>query len=473
MNAADPPSRQRLFAAEVLGGEPARERLVALRRDPLLLALAPGLERTRRGQVMLASAANVLARLFDFVGAIDLDVEPEARVLPRVCGLRMGRNLAQEVAHLARSIRPDPCDVRPVARRGPYGRALVLGGSCRVAAREVVHADGAEWLAGVGPEPPSLEPATRGPAFNPFGPLVAAAWGASEVARGLFRSLDAGRRPGVFAPREKTRLWDLWRHDFDRPAPGPPLPEALHLGEVGVAGLGALGSAAVFALAQLTRASGTLELADDDHVSPTNLERVLTARAADVGRLKLELARRALRPTRLRTLGIAERYGPGLPRRARASTLLVGVDSGAARRQIVRFLPEAIYNGGTQASELLVSRHVRFQGACLECLYPEPFAWAPEPGARECARAVVVRELPQATIGFVSALCGFLMACELAKDRLHIDRDQPLDDARPVLRIDLLEGPLGADCVEAFVPRRDCFCREPGTQQRIAALRGG
>jgi molybdopterin/thiamine biosynthesis adenylyltransferase len=242
---------------------------------------------------------------------------------------------------------------------------------------------------------------------------------------------------------------------------------------VGVAGLGALGSAAVFALAQLTRASGTLELVDDDHLSPTNLERVLTAEARDVGRSKVDLARRALRPTRLRSVGIGGRYGPELPHRARASTILVGVDSGAARRQIVRFLPEALYNGGTQSSELLVSRHVRFQGACLECLYPKPFQSPHEAGAQACARAVVAEELPQATIGFVSALCGFLMACELVKDRLHLERDHALDDARPVLRLDLLAGAPGPECIESYVPRRDCFCREPDTQRRIDALRGG
>jgi hypothetical protein len=469
---APEPSRQRLLAAELLGGDPASERLVALRGEPLLVALAPGLGWTRRGQLLAATALNLLARLFDFVGAIDLDVEDGPHVLPRVGGLRPGRPLAQELARFARSLRPGGGDVRPVARRAPYERALALGGACGVAARQVVHADGSEWLAGVGPEPlPELAP--RGPIFNPFGPLVAAAWGTAEVARSLLRALDAGRRPGVFAPLEKPRTWDLWRHGFDEPAPGPPFGRELALGDVGVAGLGALGSASVYALAQLTRASGTLELVDDDRLSPTNLERVLVAQTADVGRPKVEVARRALRATKLRTLAIRGRYGPGVPPRARAATILVGVDSGAARRAIVRLLPEALYNGGTQASEALVSRHVRFQGACLECLYPEPFAPRAAPAAQPCGRAALAPELPAATIGFVSALGGFLMACELVKDRLLAAPDHALDDARPVLRLDLLAGTPGPESVEAYAPRRNCFCRDPQTQRRIAALRGG
>jgi hypothetical protein len=184
------------------------------------------------------------------------------------------------------------------------------------------------------------------------------------------------------------------------------------------------------------------------------------------------VARRALRATRLRTLAIRGRYGPGVPPRARASTILVGVDSGAARRAIVRLLPEAIYNGGTQSSEALVSRHVRFQGACLECLYPEPFARRAA-AAQACGRAALAPELPAATIGFVSALCGFLMACELVKDRLLAEPDHALDDARPVLRLDLLAGTPGPESVEAYAPRRNCFCREPATQRRIDALRAG
>ena len=143
-----------------------------------------------------------------------------------------------------------------------------------------------------------------------------------------------------------------------------------------------------------------------------------------------------------------------------------------ARRAIGRLLPEAIYNGGTQSSEALVSRHVRFQGACLECLYPEPFVRRAE-AAQACGRAALAPELPAATIGFVSALCGFLMACELVKDRLLAEPDHALDDARPVLRLDLLAGAPGPESVEAYAPRRNCFCREPETQRRIDALRAG
>ena len=203
---------------------------------------------------------------------------------------------------------------------------------------------------------------------------------------------------------------------------------------------------------------------------------------------------------------------------------MVGVDSGAARRRIARLLPTAVYNGGTQESEMWVTRHVGFEGPCLACLYPETrddvgalarrlgigrdaaadlianrrviddailAAMARHGGikftgtgadalrgkplsalvAGECSRQVVIEDLPEATIGFVAALCGFLMANELVKDRVRTKREGPLDPRRPAFRLDLLGSLPGPDCVESYVARRDCFCQELRVRARIAELK--
>ena len=68
------------------------------------------------------------------------------------------------------------------------------------------------------------------------------------------------------------------------------------------------------------------------------------------------------------------------------------------------------------------------------------------------------------------ALCGFLMAAEFVKDRVERG-DEPLDAERPVFRLDVLGALPGPECVEAYRPRRDCFCQDPATRQRILALR--
>jgi molybdopterin/thiamine biosynthesis adenylyltransferase len=516
-------SRAGLFAEEALGSTTAAERLARLRAEPLLIALAPGLGR--RGQLMLAAIANLVGRLFDFFGPIDLDMPAEYTQLG-IFGLSPRTRLSTATVRFLQQMRldPDEADVARAPRRGPYRRAILIGGGPRSDVEEPFYIDCAGWLAVVSPKPTPLLAEPPG-AFNPFGGLAAASLGAAELAKSLFRAVAGEAGVERFGRLEAPCYWDLWSHRARRVSRGPGLPFRLDLGNVGIAGLGALGNAVLFALVHVGGIQGCLELVDDDVLSKTNLERALTAFGRDVGRPKTESARRALGGTDLRSRVIHGRYGPELPKKARAATILVGVDSGEARRQITRYLPEALYNGGTQGSEILVSRHVRFEGACLECLYPEiedpvghtarrlgvdrASAAALEAGERkldheiltamqrrggvhfreidaasllgeplealegyECSRAVVIEDLPEATIGFVSALCGFLMACELVKDRFDEERGEPLDDDHPVYRLDLLASTPGPECVEAYVPRRDCFCQQPEVRRRIDALRG-
>jgi hypothetical protein len=440
-------------------------------------------------------------------------------VLSGIEGLRSGTRLDRAIASLVRRLGPGAPAVRTGTLGPQYARALAIGRGARGLAERAVHVDGDGWSAAVGLEPVSAPRPARG-RFNPFGPLVAAAWGVSELAKLLFTALDTRAAPDArdrFPLLGSPRHWDLWSHSFcdhgfgARPG-GPPLAVGLDLGDVGVAGLGALGSAAVFALAHVEGARGRLELVDDDLLSPTNLERVLLARASDVGRPKVNLARRALRNTALRTTRVSGRYGPGWPARTRAKQLLVGVDSGAARRQIAALEPHAVYNGGTQSSEFLVSRHLAAAGPCLGCLYPEVedpigriarrlgverdtaaalltgdrrldgdvVAQMRQRGGIEldgievgdlldepldtlesfvCSRAVIIEDLPEATIGFVAALCGFLMACELVKDRIAGERGTPLDRERPAFRLDVLSDVPGEACVERYVARRSCACQ--------------
>lgn len=459
---ADGPSRTALLVADTLGALPPADRLAALREEPVLLAVGPDRAETRRGQVMLATAASVIGRLLAFAPAIDVDAGG-VRVVGGVPPLASRRPLAMEIVTMLRAIPPHPGTYRyrAAATRGRrYGVALIVGDvPAGIEAETLVCVDGDGWRAHLGAIPAPLGGAPAG-AFNPFGPLVAAALGAAGVARAIFRRLAPAEQAAVFAPHPGTVTWDLWTHEFDAGPGGPPLPETVHLGRVGIVGLGALGAAATWALAHLEGACGTVELIDDDHLSASNLERVLSAFGRDVGLPKARLAARWLRDTGLTAVPIVARHGEPAAPGTRAPTLVVGVDTAAARRALSRRRPRAVYHGGTQSSELLVSRHVAGAGPCLECFYPEP---ATTPGAVEahpCSRAAVVDDLPEATIAFVSALCGFLMACELVKDRVtRAARRGPLDPEHPVLRLDPLRDRPAPAIVERYVPRRDCPCR--------------
>jgi molybdopterin/thiamine biosynthesis adenylyltransferase len=517
-------SRTALLAAEALGGAPPAERLAALRERPILLAIDAAEARTRAGQLTFATAASLLGRLFDFAPAIEV-AAPPVPVVAGVGGLAAGAPLAAAVVALLESLAAEPGRSRhriaDSLRRHPI--ALVVG-DLRVDAVAVVHASGRGFQVRVGPAPAPSGPVETDGAFNPFGPLVAAALAAAEAAKHVFRTLAGPGAAAAFPLLERPVAWDLWEHAFDE-RPGPALPAALELGRFAVAGLGAVGAAAVWALAHVGEARGTVELVDDDRLDATNLERVLTARGADVGMLKVRAAARVLAGTRLRAVPLAARYGIAPPPGARATTILCGLDSGGGRRRLQAMLPRALYNGGTQGAELLVSRHVGLEGPCLECLYPESddpvgrtaarlgvdrtVAEALVRGERRldaevlaamrrrggvhldevtaealedaplsaleahiCSRAVVIEDLPEATISFTSALAGFLAAAELVKDRVAGARRRGLlDPARPAFRLDTLGGLPGPECVEAYVPRRDCACQEPETRRSFARAR--
>lgn len=517
-------SRASLFANQALGAAPARERLAALRDEPVLITLDRERAASRAGQTMLATAANILGRLFDFAPAIDIDAPASARVLPGLQGLRPGQPLARELAGFLCALSPDSrrYRYRPMAGAARYLATLAIGRAPLPAETEAtIFIDAEAWTLCLSPEAVPVPPPATG-SFNPFGPMVAGVVGAAEVAKHIFRRLSAPGRGNMFPPLTNVTSWNLWQHEFGEPAPGPPLPAVLELGRFALGGLGALGSAAVLALSQIEAAVGTVELVDDDTLSRSNLERVLIARGTDVGQYKVDVAARALQATRLHALPFVARYDSELPSGASADTIVVGVDSGAARRRIMNLLPAAIYNGGTQGSELLVSRHVGLAGACLECLYPEPddpvgriahrfgLDWATAAAllngerrvdqavlaamerrggirldgieanalldqplaaleAYTCSRQIIIEDLPEATISFVSGLCGFLMALELVKDRLSRGRTGALDWRRPVFRLDLLNASPGPACIEEYVARRDCFCRDPETRRRVAA----
>jgi molybdopterin/thiamine biosynthesis adenylyltransferase len=507
-------SRTALLAGQVLGGHQGGDRLAALREQPTALVLAPALAETRRGQIMLLTAATLLGRLFDYAPAIVVDAG-HATAQAGLPGIEAGRPLGEQiVAHL-----------RALPRRGaPYRyeeghaagarRALVVG-EATVTAHNVVHVDGSGWRAAFGTRPPALVPGDGDP-HVPFGPLVAAALGVAEMARLVFRSLAPAPAPGLAAATPERFAWNLWTHEMGAAVDGGgPAPVRKHwprLGRVAVVGMGALGAAAVWAMAHLSAATGEITLVDDDRLEHTNLERVLGARRGDLRRFKVDLGARTLAATPLETQAVRRRFGDWRPSGTDPRTWLVGVDSGEVRRAIAREAPHAVYNGGTQGSEFLVSRHVGADGPCLACLYPD----LPDPVGRTarrlgvdrataaalvagerrldagildamhrrggihmrdadyeslcdqplaalesgiCARAVVIEDLPEASVGFTAALCGFLMTVEMVKDRVATaPRATPLDPARCVLRADPLASPVSPESIESYVPRRGCQC---------------
>ena len=152
------------------------------------------------------------------------------------------------------------------------------------------------------------------------------------------------------------------------------LDQQIDVGEMYLAGAGAIGNGLLWAL-RFIKTRGELIIADDDVVSPGNLNRQIWFTPEDIGKWKAEqLALKAqpymptlkLIPRRGRLQEIPERSeGPWLKR------LIVGVDSRRARRELQKEFPGEVFDASTTDIREVVIHHNKqmTDSACLSCIY--------------------------------------------------------------------------------------------------------
>ena len=218
------------------------------------------------------------------------------------------------------------------------------------------------WVARVG-KTLGKSPST-GP-HNPYSSGAAAALAAWRV----FQTV-------VVQPEEKSKIFpdiSLSLLDYGTEAgQADPLP-AINIGEVAVAGIGAVGNPALWAWSKHAGLTGELHLIDPEDVELSNLQRYCLPVHADVGIGKVQMAQRELRNTEL-TLNLwpcsLEDFASNYSGIDKLPTICVSVDNVDGRRAAQALLPRLVVNGWTSDSGLGASWH-RFVGssACLGCFY--------------------------------------------------------------------------------------------------------
>ena len=199
-------------------------------------------------------------------------------------------------------------------------------------------------------------PQACGESNNPFGAGLAACLGAA----GLFRHVFLGET--------------AWERDAEFTVPGADgLTDGLadvtgDVGSIVLAGAGAVGNAAAWALAR-SEVHGTIEIVDHEPVDLGNLQRYVLAERNDEHKRKAGL--------------LAGKFAGALGARAhdcsladfvqkkrhKVENLLLALDSARDRRAAQASLPRRIANAWTQPGDLGVSRHGFLDGACVSCLY--------------------------------------------------------------------------------------------------------
>ncbi len=218
---------------------------------------------------------------------------------------------------------------------------------------DVIAVDAAGWVAGIDTE---IEPAPP----SVFTTMTGACLGAAELFRTVFAD-ELGER-GRRGPQPGTIT--LTDADVE-----PGFIKGLVLPPMSLAGAGAVGQAAVLALAA-SGATGTMKVVDPEVLELSNLQRYVLSHMHNLGVAKVDLVGDLLTPLgwtveRVQTVwGADARSGPGQNR------VLVALDSAKDRIGLAGGLHANIYNAWTQPADLGVSRHTRFgDEPCLACLY--------------------------------------------------------------------------------------------------------
>jgi hypothetical protein len=281
----------------------------------------------------------------------ELLVNQLARLYPSICLFGSAANVA-DMRELASSINPkvalaeDPSAATvsvstSVGSGAGYPTATARGWTARFSARSSGSVD---------PDP------------NPFACGAAAAFAAGALFRRILL-VDDG------ATSEETSVDILSFSSEARCGPSLLEEKALDLGRVGIAGVGAVGNAALWALGRCPQLTGLAYVVEPETVELSNMQRYVLALDADEGVEKTVLAQRALGKTGL-TLELKRARLEELQLPRELDTILVTIDNKEGRRVAQSLLPRLIVNGWTSDSGLGVSWHdFAPDTACLACLY--------------------------------------------------------------------------------------------------------
>ena len=177
----------------------------------------------------------------------------------------------------------------------------------------------------------------------------------------------------MFLQGEEQQPQPNLRYSTFAPGAGPspaPVESFTDSGQTALIGAGAIGNAAVWALARAP-IEGTLQIVDPEMIELSNLQRYVLATRADEAAPKASLASEQLtncltgvaHPVALAEFLSEQGY--------RWERMLLALDSARDRRSAQASLPRWIANAWTQPGDLGVSVHPSFDsdGVCVSCLY--------------------------------------------------------------------------------------------------------
>lgn len=336
-------------AALLLQGIDAGAFKKTLGREVVALAMDDKALVSKEGRATLDLCVRLLARLYPTLVFVALGKAKNKDVAPyRALACAVNSKITVDVA---RAKVTHCLVVGSTELRSPKGRHPV-----------VFYAGSNNWLARVS----TKGPIGSGSSDNPFGAGAAACVAIANIFRSSFKAQLPQAKPDV-----ELTFSVLQMAPVDSKKPLNPTVKRFDIGEVHVAGVGAIGNGFVWAIGR-ARCNGVLHLIDGEKLAQSNLQRYAMTVESDVGKPKADLAKAWLSKKGLQVESHAKHWEQFMDERQIWSIdqVAVAVDTARTRINIQASLPRVIFNSWTQAGEVGISRHEFHEpGACLACLY--------------------------------------------------------------------------------------------------------
>ncbi len=350
---------------------------------------------------------------------------------------------------------------------------------------------------------------------NAIGALSAACFGAAEAFRRLLELLGSTDR------RIRSKYSELIFSTLDYSAndlkvPNPQLPDKIDIRDLVIVGAGAVANSLILALNTVPELTGMATILDDQTYEASNINRCVMASRADIGVPKT-VAIASSCSDRIRAVPFQDRYESFRRTDGKLDLVVSTIDENEPRITIQSDLPRVLLHGATGDEIATISRHNFIDGACLGCLFSEntsvadsiaretglppeevtfllesnspitseqvariaektgispsrfePFVGLPltELYTREIcgvARIEVQQEEIAATVSFVSALPGILLAGEVIKERVSEFGAHRLNN---YLTLSLFNPSSRWLLVRPKDERCKCLCSHPIMQER-------
>jgi len=332
--------------------------LLALKSATVGVSISEELLKTYRGQLLLFSLVNMLARYSITVGVYlqaDLNVKPE---IPRVSNKKVSDGLEELYLKITarNNLRINP------KRKKKYDFFIGIGDVEQLKASHTIFVEAKGWNLCLNRGNKSI---FSGDSRNPIGPNLCASFASIEAVKFILNA-----RLNAHIPLLGNFSFSSLDYSFNEKFEEVSIGEWLDLGKMAIVGIGAVNTAFVYGLVSMPSIEGEFAAVDPEKIEIPNLGTYPLTTIFDLGLPKIKVAKNALQQ-KIKVHTYESKY-ENWPERTSYTTMLLGVDNRETRLKVEAEKPELVLHGGLYGGGFTISRHNQTSPVKLSNLYHNP-----------------------------------------------------------------------------------------------------